>query len=42
MAGARALSLAALVAELDKGRGARPLASACRLAALGWVKGAAT
>jgi predicted DNA-binding ribbon-helix-helix protein len=34
LAHARALSLAALVVEIDAGRGARPLASACRLAAL--------
>jgi predicted DNA-binding ribbon-helix-helix protein len=29
-----ALSLAALVGRIDKGRGERPLASACRVAAL--------
>jgi len=34
LAGARGCSLAALVAEIDAGRGPRPLASACRLAAL--------
>ena len=34
LAHARRLSLAALVASIDQGRGARPLASACRLAAL--------
>ena len=34
LARARGLSLAALVATVDSGRGARPLASACRLAAL--------
>lgn len=33
-AGARGLSLAGLVAQIDGARGARPLASACRLAAL--------
>jgi predicted DNA-binding ribbon-helix-helix protein len=33
-AGARGVSLAALVAEIDAGRGERPLASACRVAAL--------
>ena len=33
----RALSLAALVAEIDQGRGERPLASACRVAALAAV-----
>lgn len=31
---ARQLSLAALIGEIDAGRGARPLASACRIAAL--------
>jgi predicted DNA-binding ribbon-helix-helix protein len=31
-------SLAALVGDLDKSRGARPLASACRLAALAWAQ----
>ena len=36
-AGARTLSLAALIAEIDVGRGPRPLASACRLAALEFV-----
>jgi predicted DNA-binding ribbon-helix-helix protein len=34
LATARGLSLAALVAGIDADRGARPLASACRLAAL--------
>ena len=34
MAAARGLSLAGLVAEIDGARGERPLASACRLAAL--------
>jgi predicted DNA-binding ribbon-helix-helix protein len=33
-AAARGISLTALVAEIDAGRGERPLASACRLAAL--------
>ena len=37
MAKAQDRSLAALVGDLDKGRGDRPLASACRLAALAWV-----
>jgi predicted DNA-binding ribbon-helix-helix protein len=32
------LSLAALIGEIDAGRGASPLASACRVAALGWAK----
>jgi len=36
-AAARGVSLAALIAELDAGRGARPLASACRVAALAWA-----
>lgn len=34
LAAARGLRLAALVAEIDAGRGSRPLASACRVAAL--------
>ncbi|MCA6258128.1 MAG: ribbon-helix-helix domain-containing protein [Phenylobacterium sp.] len=34
LAAARGLRLAALVAEIDAGRGDRPLASACRVAAL--------
>ena len=34
MAAERAMSLAALIASLDAERGARPLASACRVAAL--------
>ena len=34
MAADRGLSLAALVVDLDAGRGERPLASACRVAAL--------
>ena len=38
MAAARALSLAALVGEIDRGRGTRPLASACRLAALAFAE----
>jgi predicted DNA-binding ribbon-helix-helix protein len=37
MAEARGVSLARLVMELDRGRGDRPLASACRLAALAWA-----
>ena len=39
MAQAQDRSLAALVAELDKARGDRPLASACRLAVLSWTQG---
>jgi predicted DNA-binding ribbon-helix-helix protein len=38
MAQARGVSLAAFLAELDQARGERPLASACRLAALGWAQ----
>ena len=34
MAQARGVSLTALVLSLDEGRGERPLASACRVAAL--------
>ena len=34
MAHARSLSLAALVGEIDAARGERPLASACRVAAI--------
>jgi len=30
-------SLSALIAEIDSGRNERPLASACRVAALGWA-----
>lgn len=30
--------LAALVGRIDKGRGERPLASACRVAALDWAR----
>ncbi|HEX4179926.1 MAG TPA: ribbon-helix-helix domain-containing protein [Caulobacteraceae bacterium] len=36
-ASARAISVAALIAEIDAARGARPLASACRVTALGWA-----
>jgi len=38
MAAARGSSLAALIISIDKARGDRPLASACRVAALGFVK----
>jgi predicted DNA-binding ribbon-helix-helix protein len=34
-AAARGLSLAGLILQIDADRGARPLASACRVAALG-------
>ena len=37
MAAAQGLSLAALIARLDQGRDERPLASACRVAALGFA-----
>lgn len=37
MAAKRGLSLAGLIAEIDSTRGERPLASACRVAALGWA-----
>ncbi len=36
-AAATGVSLAALIGELDAGRGDRPLASACRVAALAWA-----
>ena len=39
MAKAEGLSLAALVARLDQGRGERPLASASRVAALTFAMG---
>lgn len=35
-------SLAALIIEIDADRGERPLASACRVAALGWAGTART
>ena len=38
MAQGRAIPLAQLVAELDETRGRRPLASACRVAALSWLR----
>jgi predicted DNA-binding ribbon-helix-helix protein len=40
LARARGLSLAALLAEIDGARGPRPLASACRLAALAFATAA--
>ncbi len=36
-AAAEGLSLAALIGRIDDERGERPLASACRVAALGWA-----
>ena len=38
MADAERLSLAALVGRIDRTRGAQPLASACRLAALAFAQ----
>lgn len=40
MAESRSATLAALLVEIDEGRGERPLASACRLAALAFATGA--
>ena len=37
MAAGQGLSLMALIARIDRGRGGDPLASACRLAALRWA-----
>ena len=37
MAAAEGLGLAGLVGRIDEGRGPRPLASACRVAALMWT-----
>jgi predicted DNA-binding ribbon-helix-helix protein len=39
MAHQQALSLAGLIARLDETRGERPLASACRVAALTFARG---
>jgi len=39
MAAARGTSLAALIVSIDRGRGDRPLASACRVAALRFAQG---
>jgi len=38
IATARGASLAALIGQIDAGRGRRPLASACRVAALEFAK----
>jgi predicted DNA-binding ribbon-helix-helix protein len=38
MAEAQGLSLALLISTLDQGRGDRPLASACRVAALAYAR----
>jgi predicted DNA-binding ribbon-helix-helix protein len=40
MAQVRALSLGALLSEIDQNRGDRPLASACRVAALDFARSA--
>jgi predicted DNA-binding ribbon-helix-helix protein len=42
MAAGEGLSMAGLIIRIDAGRGDRPLASACRVAALGWSGRAAT
>ena len=39
MAQAQGASLATLIAQVDQGRGDRPLASACRVAALAYARG---
>jgi Uncharacterized protein related to arylsulfate sulfotransferase involved in siderophore biosynthesis len=39
MAETRGLSLAALIVGIDRSRAGRPLASACRLAALAYARG---
>lgn len=39
MAAERNVSLAGLIAQIDEGREGRPLASACRVAALAFAKG---
>jgi predicted DNA-binding ribbon-helix-helix protein len=39
MAAARSLGLGDLLAQIDQGRQERPLASACRLAALAFAQG---
>jgi predicted DNA-binding ribbon-helix-helix protein len=39
LAKSRSFSLAALLADIDGSRGARPLASACRVAALAFASG---
>ena len=41
MAKSRGQSLAALIVSIDRGRGGRPLASACRVAALEFATAAA-
>lgn len=39
MARRQKISLAGIIARIDEGRGERPLASACRIAALSYVRG---
>jgi len=39
MAATRGSSLAQLIVSIDRGRGERPLASACRVAALAFARG---
>jgi predicted DNA-binding ribbon-helix-helix protein len=38
MAASRGVPLAVLIAQIDEGRGERPLASACRVAALAYAR----
>ncbi len=42
MAAARGLTVAGVVADIDAGRAGRPLASACRIAALAFARGGPT
>ena len=42
MAQGEGVSLAGLVRRVDESRGERPLAPACRVAALAWTRAAAT
>jgi predicted DNA-binding ribbon-helix-helix protein len=41
LARAEGANLTALIGRIDEGRAGRPLASACRVAALRWAQGAA-
>ena len=41
MAAAQAITLAGLIGQIDAKRGDQPLASACRVEALGWAMGRA-
>ncbi|MBA4012137.1 MAG: aryl-sulfate sulfotransferase [Phenylobacterium sp.] len=38
MAASQGVTLAVLIAQIDEGRGERPLASACRVAALAYAR----